>query len=488
MFKKLLKLFLASNLIATAVWAQDWDDALGIGLRGGVTQYQGNDFSSKKIRPWGAAFGESYLTNQFSLEMAFNLGRIAGETGNTNFRSTLTGLSLLGRLGLLPTESFRPYLAGGLEYLGVDPQDQNQLSAHNRAFVGFPFGGGVSLGISENTALDFRGLYHYTLRDRLDGAEAGRDDAFLSGTVGLTKLFRANKDRDGDGLLDKDEKARGTNRKLADTDGDGLNDGEEVLTYNTDPLKADTDGDGLSDSDEVKKHKTSPLKADSDGDGLNDGEELNRLRTDPVKADTDGDGLDDGAEVKTTNTEALKADTDGDNLNDGEEVNRYKTNPLKTDTDNGSVNDGVEVARNSNPNDVSDDVPPKQEMIKPRETQALKIEVGKNIVLDGVVFKTSSAVISAPSQEILTRAFNALNDNPEIEVEIQGHTDNQGSAAANMKLSQSRAEAVKAWLVKKGIAAQRMTTKGFGPDKPIASNATPEGRQQNRRIEFARLK
>lgn len=488
MYKKLLQLFLVANLIGAAVIAQDLGSAIGIGVRGGVTQYQGNDFGTKKIRPLGAVFGESYLTNQFSLETAFNIGRLAGETGNADFQSTLNGLSLLARLGLVPGESFRPYLAGGIEYLGVDPKDQNQLSAHNRSFVGFPFGGGISLGVSENTALDFRGLYHYTLRDRLDGVEAGRDDAFLSGTVGLTKLLRANKDRDGDGLLDKDEKARGTNRKLADTDGDGLSDGEEVLTYNTDPLKADTDGDGLSDSDEVKKHKTNALKADSDGDNLNDGEELNRHRTDPLKADTDGDGLSDGSELKMTNTDALKPDTDGDNLSDGEEVNRYKTNPLQADTDRGSVNDGAEVARNSNPNDASDDVPPKQETIKPRETQALKIEMGKNIVLEGVVFKTGSAVISSQSQEVLTRAFNALNDNPEIEVEIQGHTDSQGSQASNLKLSQARADAVKAWLVKKGIAAQRMTTKGFGPDKPVATNATPEGRQQNRRIEFARLK
>jgi len=175
-------------------------------------------------------------------------------------------------------------------------------------------------------------------------------------------------------------------------------------------------------------------------------------------------------------------------LNDGAEVNRYSTNPLKADTDNGSVNDGAEVARNSNPNEASDDIPPKQETLQPRETSALKIEVGKNLVLDGVVFKTGSAVISPQSEEILSRAFNALNDNPEIAVEIQGHTDNQGNPASNLKLSQARADAVKAWLLKKGIAAPRLTTKGFGPDKPIASNATPEGRQQNRRIEFARLK
>ena len=95
---------------------------MGIGVRGGVALYEGNDFSSKKIRAWGNVLGESYLTNQFSLETALNLGQIAGENGS-NFRSTLTGLSLLGRLALTPSESFRPYVAGGVEYLGVDPKD-----------------------------------------------------------------------------------------------------------------------------------------------------------------------------------------------------------------------------------------------------------------------------------------------------------------------------------------------------------------------------
>jgi OOP family OmpA-OmpF porin len=73
-------------------------------------------------------------------------------------------------------------------------------------------------------------------------------------------------------------------------------------------------------------------------------------------------------------------------------------------------------------------------------------------------------------------------------VEISGHTDNVGKRSTNMKLSQQRADAVKAWLVAKGIDASRMTAKGYGPDKPVAPNTTAEGRAKNRRIDFTRTK
>jgi outer membrane protein OmpA-like peptidoglycan-associated protein len=229
----------------------------------------------------------------------------------------------------------------------------------------------------------------------------------------------------------------------------------------------------------VKTEHTDPLKADTDGDGLSDAEEIQKTQTDPTKADTDNDGLADGDEITKYKTNPLKADTDGDGLTDGSEINQYHTNPLLADSDGGSVADATEVTRGSNPNDASDDVPKKEEV---------KVEVGKSIVLAGVEFETGSANINPSSDEILGKVYNTLSQNPEVEVEIQGYTDNVGKKATNQKLALARADAVKKYLVSKGIPETRIRTKGLGPDNPIASNTTKEGRQKNRRIEFYRTK
>jgi OOP family OmpA-OmpF porin len=114
--------------------------------------------------------------------------------------------------------------------------------------------------------------------------------------------------------------------------------------------------------------------------------------------------------------------------------------------------------------------------------------VGKSIVLEGVIFATGKAVIDPRSEEVLMKAYDAMKANPEVEVAIHGYTDNVGSTAANKDPSLRRAESVKTWMVGKGIEANWMTTKGFGPENPIGDNKTPEGRAKNRRIEFCRTK
>ncbi|MEO5348661.1 MAG: OmpA family protein [Magnetococcus sp. YQC-3] len=109
-------------------------------------------------------------------------------------------------------------------------------------------------------------------------------------------------------------------------------------------------------------------------------------------------------------------------------------------------------------------------------------------VIKNLNFRFNSAKIEGKSKSSLQETATVLKQNPEVKVEIQGHTDNIGTPAYNQKLSQRRANAVMKSLVKKGIKKQRMTAKGYGLEKPIASNATKEGRAENRRVELRVVK
>ena len=109
---------------------------------------------------------------------------------------------------------------------------------------------------------------------------------------------------------------------------------------------------------------------------------------------------------------------------------------------------------------------------------------GKTVVLKGVNFEFNKATLTKDSEKILWRAHRALVANPDVRVVITGHTDNVGGQKFNQTLSLKRAQAVKNWLVKKGIPSNRMRTVGRGQNEPVASNATDAGRAQNRRMEF----
>ncbi|WP_313320243.1 OmpA family protein [Stenotrophomonas sp.] len=110
----------------------------------------------------------------------------------------------------------------------------------------------------------------------------------------------------------------------------------------------------------------------------------------------------------------------------------------------------------------------------------------KALNLMNIYFDTGSATITRDSLETLTNAANAIKQAPAgTKIEVGGYTDNTGDAAANVTLSQHRAEAVVAKLAELGVAADVLTGKGYGQEKPRASNDTEEGRAQNRRIEFA---
>ncbi len=116
------------------------------------------------------------------------------------------------------------------------------------------------------------------------------------------------------------------------------------------------------------------------------------------------------------------------------------------------------------------------------------IEKGQTIRINNIFFETAKADLKQESFFELDNLVQLLKDNSKMEIFIAGHTDNVGGDEYNMKLSKDRAAAVVSYLVSKGIDAKRLSSDGFGKTKPVADNATDEGKAQNRRVEFTILK
>ena len=206
---------------------------------------------------------------------------------------------------------------------------------------------------------------------------------------------------------------------------------------------------------------------DSDGDGLTDRYELETVGTDPNNPDTDGDGLSDGDEVLTYRTDPLNPDSDFDMLTDGAEVLKYGTNPLDPDTDKGGVRDGHEVlvdGTDPRPGHGDDDV---------------------MLVRLNVQFDTDKWDIKSEFDPDLQKVVKVLLRNPGATAIIEGHADKRQTSNAkhNMTLSKNRAAAIRQYFIDNGVEARRLTSEGYGFNRPVAPNDPVNGNLQNRRVE-----
>jgi len=253
------------------------------------------------------------------------------------------------------------------------------------------------------------------------------------------------------------------------------------------PPRSDRDHDGIFDeddacpdvagvpSDDPTKHGC-PLPLDRDGDGIIDIED--------ACPDDPGPPSDDPAKHGCP----LPADRDGDGIIDAEDACPDDPGPPNEDPKKHGCppppdrdGDGIIDAEDACP----DNAGPANEDPKKHGCPMAVVTEKEIKIMDRVEFDTGKATIRPESNGVLNAVLAILQQNPNIRLlSVEGHTDNRGVVGANLKLSKDRAAAVVKWLISHGIAKERLTSQGFGQTKPIDTNDTDGGRQNNRRVEF----
>jgi outer membrane protein OmpA-like peptidoglycan-associated protein len=229
----------------------------------------------------------------------------------------------------------------------------------------------------------------------------------------------------------------------------------------------DRDGDGIIDSLDACPDQAGPASLNGCPDRDND----NIADKDDNCPDVPGLAKYKGCPIPDTDKDGINDEQDKCPLVPG--VARYQGCPVP-DTDNDGVNDEEDKCPNEAGPASNFGCP----VIAPEVIEKV------NLAARNVFFATGSAKLLAKSYPALNGVVQILQDNPSFKVDIEGHTDTTGNPEKNHTLSHERANSVKAYLVSKGIDESRMTTAGFGSDRPIASNKTAAGKAKNRRVEM----
>ncbi|MBX2799884.1 MAG: OmpA family protein [Myxococcales bacterium] len=350
----------------------------------------------------------------------------------------------------------------GAFYKQIDDDGQLKLPQGTGADIDFAGISGPGLLIPFGN-LAFRTEYRWILTIGSDSFQ-NRGASFIHGewTAGLMYLPTGPKDSDKDGIADEDDACIDQPEDIDEfEDLDGCPD-------------RDNDQDGIADTDEACDNEAEDFDEFEDDDGCPD-------------PDNDEDGILDGddecpVDEGPENTAGCP-DEDGDETPDKDDE--------CVDEAGLAVAFGCPDGDEDRVPDYRDDCPeePAPEGIDARRSDGCDkkafIAEGKIVITDKVYFSTGRSTIQRRSHDVLDAVVGIMTRLKGIKkLRVEGHTDSVGDDDRNMELSQSRAEAVVAYLVDKGISEERLVSKGFGETKPVGDNETDEGREQNRRVEF----
>ncbi|MEZ4387928.1 MAG: OmpA family protein [Candidatus Krumholzibacteriia bacterium] len=441
------------------------DNFLGVGLRRGLSPHWVGTLSYRygTVRPGVAVPTED-----------------AGLTFDsfTDLYTEIHNPTLTFEYLLRPEHSFRPYvgLGAGLTAWRVLAASSEGFFPQGTTVQGYAADGdryqklqsteltlaaelGAEWWLSDGFSLRLGARYHMLPGNDLDNVGLGSSNAFadpdyvdankglVQGVIGATFWFGGVKDQDGDGIEDSRD---GCPR--AAEDFDGFQDQDGCPDY-------DNDQDGIADIDDQCPDDPEDRDGFQDEDGCPD-------------PDNDGDGIIDARDGAPDQAEDIDGFQDQDGVPD-------------LDNDQDGVPDTLDKCPNT-PAGVKVDATgcPLPEPEPAPEIKALDT----GLVLEGVTFKSGSAQILPSSLSVLQRVADSLKQNPDVRVEVRGHTDSVGAAEVNRQLSHRRAIAVRDFLIQLGVNPSRITAVGFGEDYPVASNETPQGRAANRRVELHRIK
>lgn len=435
----------------------------------------------------GEGFEVGYFRNVapfLNLGVPFKLGvaKLPGVSGNT----VTTSLDLVFHLENIRNDAkISPYAFAGGGYF---------LEEFENGHAQFPFGAGVNFRVSKYAFINVQGEYRKATKDKRDNAQIGVGFVYLLHRAEPKPVPPA--DRDQDGVADNadqcpDQPGAAATAGCPDQDKDGIADKDDLC-----PAEAggaltngcpDQDEDGVADKADKCPSEAGTLDGcpDTDRDGVTDADDDCPGEAGTVKGcpDSDYDGIanKDDKCPREAGPEAnggcpLIKDSDGDGIADDADPCPDAAGPFKgcPDTDGDAVADNLDKCPNSAGPATNYGCPEVKKETKERLAFATK----------NVQFETGRADLKVQSFRILDEVVDILNQYPDYKLSIDGHTDDVGAREKNLRLSTERARACYDYLVYRGVAAARLRSAGHGEAKPIASNKSEKGREQNRRVEF----
>ncbi len=393
----------------------------------------------------------------------------------------------------------------------------------------------LQLGIGFNFLMhksENKGIVPQTISMDMD-KDGTPDSLDLCPTLAGPAATQGCPDADNDGLADTEDdcpQEAGTRetKGCPDYDMDGFADRDDECPTEAGVLKGcpDSDFDGVADKDDKCPNEKGsvgnmgcPESKDSDGDGTPDDRDLCPDKAGPNRGcpDTDGDGIADNydfcPEVAGTIANNGCPDTDGDGIVDKDDncpsipgVAANHGCPALVDTDGdgftddrdpcptiaGPINGCPQQAKDTDGDGVPDEndkCPQLAGSIANKGCPEEKLEIKEvraklTTAARAVQFESAKAILKDASYDVLDEVVTIMRQNPAYSLSISGFTDNEGDDQDNFKLSQDRAKACYDYFLFRGVKAERIRFTGFGEARPIASNDTAEGREQNRRVEF----